>query len=1231
MQKTIDTEYLPAILNWVEQIEQVGDIETAQKAREVLAKLNKGQLYLGFCGHFSAGKSTFINRMLGQEILPTSPVPTSANVVSIASGEDKAVIQFRKSQPIELKLSELENLKSYCRDGEEVEKVEITSSSKHLAPAVVLLDTPGVDSTDPQHQQATAAALHLADIIFFITDYNHVQSEHNYLFLKELQAQGKPILFVVNQIDKHQEEEISIQVFREGVEAGLRQWGLEIKGLFFTSLKQLEHPANQWQQLMEIYDWINSDAKELSHYQAQKALQHLLKEHRLYLQEDMALKHQELFQHIEQLEQHFKDQNKDLELETFLQWRKQQQVFLEELEQESVSLIDKAELISYQVTQKAKAYLESAAPQFKVGLLFAKKKTEEERQQRLEQLHEEIYQQCQTQIEWHIKQRFQTKLRQIETLGFSAEALQQGLADWRVATSAEQIKTLVNQGAVENSQYVYQFTKELAQSIKQSSKRSLGHLLSLAGEWLAQAAVYYQKLWESDYTSLEELAVLYDRRNQLEAQHAKGIAMLQTELEQIYQHQPFLQVGFWAKLKELRLKLVQESKQQHTAYSTQAKTGEQAALSAAPSMQAGAFHEGELGQTKLSKSAELIQMEEKLRATVQLLDEYPALHNSKVELQQILSKCEERRYTMAIFGAFSAGKSSFINALLGKRLMPVSPHPTTAAIIKVMDGGEALDGKAKITFKQQAQLEKELRIACARLGISFSSSTDLASLSQQLERLQAKGLRSSIRPYYTYLKAMLEGWAIEQDHFGEELIVDEATYQAYAAVETKACFVEQVECYHSTPWTKAGLQIIDTPGADSIFARHTNVTFQFMKEADIVIYLTYYNHAFSHADQDILGQLEKVKEKSQLDHMYFIINAADLAQDDRELDTVKQHVHQQLARTGIATNRLYAVSSLKAMQGQDQSFSQLSSDLALFVEEALEQLMVAEAEQQIQNVTLQLEQLVQTANQDQALREQRLEKIEMAQHSIQQVIEQLQLQSAEARLTQELAEQRFYIEQRLQLQLANYFNEAFNPAVLQGRSKEQVVECLQDFLHAIQQRLNDEWKTSSLRLQAFLQQLAEEWIDLLYAKMLAEQPIFRELLADKALLLQGNERATVHIPALPNTISASGQRSEQWKELTKLYSNAKHFFEENGKQIFKEKLEVLLSPLTSDYQKAVQALYKQEFERAWNGLKEQTYQLCLSTMSQQLEIERALISGALTEAQLIQLMHELKRISSTKN
>lgn len=45
---------------------------------------------MSFVGHFSAGKSTLINLLLEQDILPSSPVPTTSNtaIVSVSDTED---------------------------------------------------------------------------------------------------------------------------------------------------------------------------------------------------------------------------------------------------------------------------------------------------------------------------------------------------------------------------------------------------------------------------------------------------------------------------------------------------------------------------------------------------------------------------------------------------------------------------------------------------------------------------------------------------------------------------------------------------------------------------------------------------------------------------------------------------------------------------------------------------------------------------------------------------------------------------------------------------------------------------------------------------------------------------------------------------------------------------------------------------------------------------------------
>src|SRR5699024_4905481 len=130
-------------------------------------------------------------------------------------------------------------------------------------------------------------------------------------------------------------------------------------------------------------------------------------------------------------------------------------------------------------------------------------------------------------------------------------------------------------------------------------------------------------------------------------------------------------------------------------------------------------------------------------------------------------------------------------------------------------------------------------------------------------------------------------------------------FQAYVSDETKACFVESIDVFYDCPITRKGITLVDTPGADSINSRHTNVAFDYIKYADAMCFVTYYNHALSRADQDFLMQLGRVKESFQLDKMFFIVNASDLAKDHNELKLVTDYIEEQLLQFGIRFPKLF--------------------------------------------------------------------------------------------------------------------------------------------------------------------------------------------------------------------------------------------------------------------------------------------------------------------------------------
>ena len=115
---------------------------------------------------------------------------------------------------------------------------------------------------------STESALHIADIVFYTMDYNHVQSELNFQFTKQLMKYNPNVYLIVNMIDKHKDNELSFEEFKATVHQSFAAWGVVPKGVFFTSLREPEHPHNDFEAVKKIVmdsmnDWQGGLYKQL--------------------------------------------------------------------------------------------------------------------------------------------------------------------------------------------------------------------------------------------------------------------------------------------------------------------------------------------------------------------------------------------------------------------------------------------------------------------------------------------------------------------------------------------------------------------------------------------------------------------------------------------------------------------------------------------------------------------------------------------------------------------------------------------------------------------------------------------------------------------------------------------------------------------------------------------------------------------------------------------------------
>ncbi|WP_054754616.1 hypothetical protein [Piscibacillus salipiscarius] len=94
-------------------------------------------------------------------------------------------------------------------------------------------------------------------------DYNHVQSEVNFKFLRELEDNRVPYVMVVNQVDKHNDEELQFDSFKQSLKESCRSWGLKPKHIFYTSLINEGHELNQFENLQQFLQQLIEDQERL--------------------------------------------------------------------------------------------------------------------------------------------------------------------------------------------------------------------------------------------------------------------------------------------------------------------------------------------------------------------------------------------------------------------------------------------------------------------------------------------------------------------------------------------------------------------------------------------------------------------------------------------------------------------------------------------------------------------------------------------------------------------------------------------------------------------------------------------------------------------------------------------------------------------------------------------------------------------------------------------------------
>ncbi|WP_442603918.1 dynamin family protein [Paenibacillus sp. KN14-4R] len=1153
----------------LEQMELSGDVEQSVKFKGLLDKWREERSYIAFCGHFSAGKSTIINSLCGHALLPSSPIPTSANIVSIANGPAIAKVyqQSDSGEVLSCKEVPLEELEQYCIDGKAVQRVEITYPLSLLGEQTALLDTPGIDSTDDAHQMATESALYLADVVFYVMDYNHVLSEMNLAFAKKMTERGKPLYLIVNMIDKHRDAELIFEEYKQGVIASFRSWGIEPRGVLYVSMKVREHPHNEWGQLKWLLAELITRAGELRAYSVDQAARQLLLEHDDWLAQVHAPRKAELREALGDNGANLVARREEL-LRSVQAAKEEPQRVLTALRKDIVGIIDNANIIPAVTRDTAHAYLQSRKSGFKAGFFARAAQTEAEIQRRLDKLHAEFTAGVTTQVERHL----QSHLRQAaENVGIHDHALITSITELHVEVTPQWLADQVKTGAVFTGEYTLNYMKDVASEVKSQYRRLSNELAEAITNDLIQTVGEHESKQAEEIAELDESLIAYHELSALEQEEAHESVKLLRIMNEQKVLQPVLpdwstyipnlsEQGPSLGLKQASMDVILRAAHTYQNDHVEEISSNQADLSMV--MDGASTNTSTVSNAFGSQHAlEVEGRARQFQEAAKIMEDVPALRSIARSLHDKAERILDRTFTVALFGAFSAGKSSFANALIGERVLPVSPNPTTAAINCILPPQEGCPhGTAKVNMKSLEALESDVLYSLEVLGLQAhdmsSALSAIASLTP--DKATAKG-----KPHYSFLTAVERGWSSAHMNLGQELVVDQVQFAAYVAEEAKSCFVDGIELFYANPLTDQGVIIVDTPGADSINARHTGVAFNYIKNADAILFVTYYNHAFSHADKEFLLQLGRVKDAFQLDKMFFIVNAADLASSGDELDGVIRHVESNLLTHGIRFPRIYPISSQWAAEGklnQDErmiaasGISSFEKDFASFTFRELTQLAIGSAQAELQRGLHTMDRWISGAREGE---EQRLNRISQLRKSHDLARELLQVYDEAGHirdLSQEIEDLLFYVKQRTTYRFGELFAQAFNPSLFRDQTrslKDMLVEAMNDLKRMIAFQLEQEILATTLRIEKKINELGGKQ----YASWGNTVVSLLEGFEYEAYPNQSYKTPQVAIQIQTQDVDV--------KLLQNHFKNAKYFFEGEGRDKLKATLEVHIMNATS--------------------------------------------------------------------
>ncbi|MEV9498115.1 dynamin family protein [Aliarcobacter butzleri] len=243
------------------------------------------------------------------------------------------------------------------------------------------------------------------------------------------------------------------------------------------------------------------------------------------------------------------------------------------------------------------------------------------------------------------------------------------------------------------------------------------------------------------------------------------------------------------------------------------------------------------------------------------------------ELENTHNYLNDQKFSIGITGVMNAGKSTMLNALMGREILGSAVVPETANLTIVKHNQT---DNAKVYYWNEQEWD--------RIKKSASQLESMKDFVEETNRIFGDNLKNYIRPV---------------SRFDEIDIKDLSSYTSAEASGKKCNLVKYVELGSKLDFLSDGIEIVDTPGLDDPVIQREEITKEYISQCDMMIHLMNVSQSATLKDVEFIIDALLYQNISKL---LVVITRADTVSKE-QLDEVIKYTKTSIEKQLKAQNK----------------------------------------------------------------------------------------------------------------------------------------------------------------------------------------------------------------------------------------------------------------------------------------------------------------------------------------